>query len=131
MINTVPLISFKHAGQLAATHKTEKLICAVDTCLIVISFIVPLELECCFFCTDRPAESIQSARRKLKGQELITEKAAVRDFGKSFFKSGRLLLVHRLLQMGSFVLMVVGQFESSFSGGLFCVTHVCCCIFRI
>lgn len=85
MINTEPLISFNDEGDLRPAIKRRILICEVDAHLVVISFIVPLELECRFFCGDGPAESIQSARRKLRGQELITEKAAARDFGKSFF----------------------------------------------
>lgn len=85
MINTEPLISFNDAGDSLPVIKRRILICEDDAHLAVISFIVPLELECRFFCGDGPTESIQSAWRKLRGQELITEKAAARDFGKSFF----------------------------------------------
>lgn len=99
MINTVPLISFNDSQ---AVIKWRILICEVHAHLVVISFIVPVELECRFFRGDRPAESIQSAWRKLEGQELITKKAATRDFGKSFSKSRRSLLrLHRLPQMCS------------------------------
>lgn len=101
-----PLISLNKSW-LAIKQKI--LICGVDAHLVVISFIVPLELECRFFCRDRPAESIQSARRKLEGQELITEKAATHDFGKLFFKSGRLLLQHHLPQMCR-LMKVISQF---------------------
>lgn len=99
MINTGPLIS---SNDSQAVIKWRILICEVHAHLVVISFIVPLELECRFFCGDRPAESIQSAWRKLEGQELITKKAVRRDFGKSFFKSRRSLLrLHLLPRMGS------------------------------
>lgn len=90
MINTLPPISFNDADDSWPVIKWRILICEVDAHLVIF-FIVPPELEWRSFCGDRPAESIQSVWRKLQGQELITEKAAARDFGKSFFKSGRSL----------------------------------------
>lgn len=87
MINAEPLISFNDSQ---AVIKWRILICEVHAHLVVISFIVLLELECFFFfffTAIGPGESIQSARSKLEGQELITKKAATRDFAKSFLKA--------------------------------------------
>lgn len=128
MINTVPPISLCDAGDSRPVIKRRILICEVDAHLVVISFIVLLELECSFLCGERPAESIQSARRKLQGQELITEKAVVRDFGKSFFQRGRSL--HHLLQNVQLLMMAVSETVWNMSGSLFRVAHGCWCIFR-
>lgn len=86
MINTLPLISFNDAGDSRPVIKWRILICEVDAHLVIFFHCAAPELDWRSFCGDRPAESIQSAGRKLQGQELITEKAAARDFAKSFFK---------------------------------------------